>query len=86
MFLKPEMILTKNHSTLNTTKADTYRFKAPSAVLKDSINKISSKFSTSDAYYMLHGINLAIESRIYLILDKKCRLKWIIKDEEYNRS
>lgn len=80
------MILTKNHSTLNTTKADTYRFKSPSTVLRDSITKISSKFSTSDAYYMLHGINLAIESKNFSIKDKKCRLKWIIKDEEYNRS
>jgi hypothetical protein len=54
------MILTKNHSTLNTTKADTYRFKSPSTVLRESLSRISSKFSTSDTYYVLHGINLAV--------------------------
>lgn len=74
------MILTKNHSTLNTTKSDSYRIISPHEILQESLIKISSKFATSDSFYLVHNINQVVQSKFILYLDKKCRLKEIIKD------
>lgn len=56
-------MLPKNYSTLNTTKSDTFRIVSPSAILRDSIAAISSKFSTSESYYLMNTIEQAVQSK-----------------------
>jgi hypothetical protein len=80
------MLPIKNHSTLNTTKSDTYRYLPASSLLRESISRISMKFSTTESYYLVSGINQAVESKDYFILGRKCKLQWILKDQEYDRE
>lgn len=56
-------MLPKNYSTLNTTKSDTFRVVSPSCVLRESIAAVSSKFSTSESYYLASTIEQAVQSK-----------------------